>query len=71
LVINGVPKTRLSLFVPMGRSLALATRDTVLKGFPDVIDTADVQDLGDGFDRAYKGAGFTISIEKNGVGPGG
>jgi hypothetical protein len=55
----------------MGRSLALATRDTVLKGFPDVIDTADVQDLGDGFDRAYKGAGFTISIEKNGVGPGG
>ena len=71
LVNNAVPKTRLSLFAPVGRSLSLATRDTVLKGFPDAIETADVQDLDDGFDRGHKGSGFTIRIEKNDVGPGG
>jgi len=71
LVNTTVFKTFVSLFAPVGRFFALATRDSVLKGFPDAIETADVQDLDDGFDRGYKGSGFTISIEKNGVGPGG
>jgi hypothetical protein len=41
LVNTAVLKTFLSLFVPVGRPLALATRDTVLKVFLDTIDTAD------------------------------
>jgi hypothetical protein len=41
LVNTAVPKTFLSLFAPVGSSLALATRDTVLKVFRDAIETAD------------------------------
>jgi hypothetical protein len=41
LVNTAVLKTFLSLFAPVGRPLVLATRDPVLKVFPDAIDTAD------------------------------
>jgi hypothetical protein len=41
LVNTAVLKTFLSLFASVGRSLALATRDTVLKGFPDAIEAGD------------------------------
>jgi hypothetical protein len=38
LVNTAVSKTFLSLFALVGRPLALATRDTVLKVFPDAIE---------------------------------
>jgi hypothetical protein len=41
LVNTAVFKAFLSLFAPVGRSLALATRDPVLRVFPDAIETAD------------------------------
>lgn len=41
LVNTAVLKTFLSLFAPVGSSLALATRDTVLKVFPDAIEAGD------------------------------
>jgi hypothetical protein len=41
LVNTAVVRTFLSLFAPVGRSLALATRDTVLKVFRGAIETAD------------------------------
>jgi hypothetical protein len=41
LVNTAVFKTFVSLFAPVGRSLALATRDPVLKVFPDAIEAGD------------------------------
>jgi hypothetical protein len=41
LVNTAVFKTFVSLFAPVGRFLALATRDTVLKVFPDAIEAGD------------------------------
>jgi hypothetical protein len=41
LVNTAALKTLLSLFAPVGRSLALATRDTLLKVFRDAIETAE------------------------------
>jgi hypothetical protein len=68
LVNTAVLKTFLS-FAP-ARS-QLWSRRLVLKVFPDAIETADGQDLANGFDRGYQGSVYTIGSEKNGVGPGG
>ncbi len=60
-------RTFLAKFSPAARSLSLAARESVLKAFPDAIETAEGKDLGYGFDRGYKGLVFTISMKKNGV----
>ena len=49
------------------RALALASRDLVLKVFPDAIETAEGNELGYGFDSGYQGLVFTISLVRAGV----
>jgi hypothetical protein len=57
----------LAPFSAQARSLASASREVVLKVFPDAIETAEGKELGYGFDRGYKGLVFAISMKKNGV----
>jgi hypothetical protein len=71
LVNTAVLKALLSLFAPVGRSLALAIRDTVLKVFPDAIEAADGSDLGNGLDHAHTRVRSSRSASKNGIGRGG
>ena len=71
LVNTAVFKTFVSLFAPVGRFFALATRDPVLKVFPDAIEagTARISVTASTADTRVRSPRF--SIEKNGVGPGG
>ncbi|WP_219341257.1 DUF1801 domain-containing protein [Nevskia soli] len=57
----------LAPFSSVARSLCIASRDAVLKVFPDAIETTGRKELGYGFDRGYKGLVFVISMKKNGV----
>jgi Domain of unknown function (DU1801) len=49
------------------RALALASRDLVVKVFPDAIETAEGNELGYGFDSGYRRLVFTISLVRAGV----
>jgi len=60
-------KSFLTPFSPEAQLLALATRRTIRKIFPEALETAEGKELGYGFDRGYKGLVFAISLKKAGI----